>query len=299
MKELKIGMVGVGRMGANMARRLAERGHPVVAVFDAARDAAGSLARELGCLAPDSLPEVTAASDVVFTVVSDDASMEGIFGTGHPSLLTGAAGRVFINCATVSPTAHEAAAAAAARAGASTLAASMASSITQARHGTLYLMVGGDEPVFARMKPLLEDLSSSLRHVGTVGDAARIKALVNMVMNINTAGLAEGLGLGAAMGLDLRVLKEVFSQTGAMSRVLETDGDDMISREHECFFSAGHAAKDSGIANTLAAAAGMTVPLSQATECQYLRMVELGLGGLDKSGVAELTFPGRLPGKST
>ena len=55
-----------------------------------------------------------------------------------------------------------------------------------------------------------------------------------MVMNINTAGLAEGLGLGAALGLDLKMLCEVFSQTGANSRVLETDADDMIAREHEC-----------------------------------------------------------------
>jgi 3-hydroxyisobutyrate dehydrogenase len=114
-----------------------------------------------------------------------------------------------------------------------------------------------------------------------------------MVMNINTAGLAEGLGLGNALGLDLQVLKEVFSQTGANSRVLETDGDDMILREHECYFSAAHAAKDSGIANALADAAGIAVPLSHAAETQYRKMIDLGLGELDKSGIAELTFPDR------
>jgi 3-hydroxyisobutyrate dehydrogenase-like beta-hydroxyacid dehydrogenase len=106
-------------------------------------------------------------------------------------------------------------------------------------------------------------------------------------------GLAEGLGLGAALGLDLAMLKEIFSQTGANSRVLETDGDDMIGREHDCYFSAEHAAKDSGIANALATQAGVAVPLSHATEVQYRKLMDLGLGGLDKSGVAELTFPGR------
>jgi 3-hydroxyisobutyrate dehydrogenase-like beta-hydroxyacid dehydrogenase len=233
---------------------------------------------------------------VIFTVVTDDDAMGAIFSEDQPSLLDGAAGRVFINCATVSPEAHEAAAAAAARAGAGTLAASMASSIPQARQGTLYLMVGGDAELFERMKPLLADLSASLRHVGPVGHAAVIKALVNMVMNINTAGLAEGLGLGAALGIDLHLLKEVFSQTGANSRVLETDADDMITREHDCYFSAAHAAKDSGIANALAVAAGVRVPLSHSAQIQYQKMIELGLGGLDKSGVAELTFPGRLTG---
>jgi 3-hydroxyisobutyrate dehydrogenase-like beta-hydroxyacid dehydrogenase len=118
-------------------------------------------------------------------------------------------------------------------------------------------------------------------------------------MNINTAGLAEGLGLGAALGLDLQMLKEVFSQTGANARVLQTDGDDMIAREHDCYFSAAHAAKDSGIANNLAAGAGVAVPLSVATEGQYRKMITAGLGEFDKSGIAELTFPGRLNASTT
>lgn len=294
VKNMKMGIVGLGRMGANMARRLSDLGYGIGAVFDPVESVAGLLALELGCPAAGSLPEVTAACDVILTVVPDDDAMEEIFSETAPSLLTGAAGKVFINCATLSPEAHEAAAAAAGSAGAETLAASMASSIPQARQGTLYLMVGGDEALFTRMKPLLEDLSASLRHVGPVGHAAKIKALVNMVMNINTAGLAEGLGLGAALGLDLHVLKEVFSQTGANSRVLETDGADMIAREHDCYFSAEHAAKDSGIANRLAEMAGVRVPLSHAAERQYRKMVELGLGALDKSGVAELTFSDRL-----
>ena len=292
MNKVSVGFVGVGRMGANMARRLADLGYPIAAVYDHHESSAESLALELGSEAVKSLPEVTAASDVIFTVVTDDAAMLGIF-SGTESLLNGAAGKTFINCATVSPGTHESVAEAAAAAGASVLAASMASSITQARQGTLYLMVGGDTEVFEKQELLLRDISASLRHVGPVGNAAKIKALVNMVMNINTAGLAEGLGLGAALGLDLQVLKEVFSQTGANSRVLETDGDDMITREHDCYFSAAHAAKDSGIANSLAHEAGVLVPLSDATESQYRRMIDLGLGELDKSGIAELTFPDR------
>ena len=112
-------------------------------------------------------------------------------------------------------------------------------------------------------------------------------------MNINTAGLAEGLALGAALGLDLEMLRKVFSQTGAASRVLETDGEDMQNREHTCFFSAAHAAKDSGIALNLARSLGLELPLARATKDQYDRMVAEGLGELDKSGIAELTFKDR------
>lgn len=293
MSKARIGFVGTGRMGANMARRLKDQGYEVTAVYDAFPKIAEDLAAEIGASTPGTLAGLTAAADVIITVVTDDAAMHGIFADSGDSLLTGAEGKVFINCATVSPQVHVDVDAAAAARGAAAIEACMASSITQARQGTLYLMVGGTEEAFAKAEGVLKDLSSSLRHVGGTGQAAKVKALVNMVMNINTAGLAEGLGLGAALGLDLNMLREVFSQTGANSRVLETDGDDMINREHDCFFSASHAAKDSGIANELAAETGVNVPLSLATEAQYHRMVELGLGELDKSGVAELTFPGR------
>ncbi len=112
-------------------------------------------------------------------------------------------------------------------------------------------------------------------------------------MNSNTAG-----GWGLARHSDLTMLREVFSQTGAASRVLETDGADMQHRDHECFFSAAHAAKDSGIAYRLAEAAGLQVPLAKATWEQYQRMVKCGKGELDKSGIAELTFADRCPGHS-
>ena len=173
------------------------------------------------------------------------------------------------------------------------LEACMASSIRQAREGSLYLMCGGKPEVFERAKPVLEKLSTSMRYVGGAGKAAQVKALVNMVMNINTAGLAEGLGLGAALGLDLTMLREVFSQTGARSGVLETDGEDMQNRDHTCFFSAEHAAKDSGIALKLAKSLALNLPLAAATKKQYDRMVKEKLGELDKSGIAELTFKGR------
>jgi 3-hydroxyisobutyrate dehydrogenase len=75
--------------------------------------------------------------------------------------------------------------------------------------------------------------------------------------------------------------------------VLQTDGEDMQNRDHATFFSAAHAAKDSGIALALGEAAGLELPLARATKEQYERMVAEGLGDLDKSGIAELTFPDR------
>jgi 3-hydroxyisobutyrate dehydrogenase len=289
MRE-RIGFVGVGRMGANMARRLKECGFELTAVCDANRAVAQALARELGSREVEQLPQVTDRSDVIFTVVTDDKATKEIFNGG---LFEGARGKLFINCATISPAVHVWVEARAANAGAQSLEACMASSITQARQGTLYLMCGGRPEVFARAKPILEKLSASMRYIGLAGKAAEVKALVNMVMNINTAGLAEGLALGDALGLDLTMLREVFSQTGANSRVLETDGQDMQNRDHACFFSAAHAAKDSGIALKLARAAGLKLPVATSARGQFDRMVTEGLGQLDKSAIAELTFKGR------
>jgi 3-hydroxyisobutyrate dehydrogenase len=289
----KIAMVGVGRMGANMARRLKDVGYAVTTVYDVHAPAAAALATEIGARHATRLADVTAAADVVITVVTDDAAQLAVFAESGDTLLAGAKGKTFVNCATITPATHVEVERRARAAGAVSLEGCMASSIPQARNGTLYLMCGGDRATFDRVKPILEKLSTALRYIGPAGQAAQVKALVNMVMNINTAGLAEGLGLGAALGLDLDMLREVFLQTGANSQVLKTDGEDMQNRAHDCYFSAAHAAKDSGIAAQLGREAGLKLPLAEATKAQFDRMVALGLGGLDKSGVAELTFKGR------
>ena len=279
-----------------MARNLKDKGYQVTSVYDLNQEISSSLATEIGAQSAQSLAEVTANSDIVLTVVTNDAAMEAIFFNEGDNLFIESAGTLFINCATLSPEVHVKLEDAAAKLGAQTLEGCMASSITQAREGTLYLMIGGNENVFNSVKDLLDDLSINLRFVGAAGKAAQVKALVNMVMNINTAGLAEGLGIADALGLDLNMICEIFSQTGANSRVLETDSEDMLGRDHECYFSAEHAAKDSGIAISVAEGAGIDVPLARATLSQYQKMVDAGLGELDKSGVAELTFKGRGPG---
>lgn len=273
-----------------MARRLKDCGYEIAALYDINHSVAEELGQEIKSSAVSDLSEVTERSAVVITVVTDDRAMREIYSDG---LLKGSKGKLFINCATLSPAIHVWVEEQAEGVGAMALEACMASSIPQARQGTLYLMCGGKPEAFERARPILEKLSASMRYVGSAGKAAQVKAIVNMVMNINTAGLAEGLALGDALGLDLTVLREVLSQTGANSRVLQTDGEDMQNRDHACFFSAEHAAKDSGIALGLGKEHDLVLPLAEATRQQYERMVSAGLGQLDKSGVAELTFKGR------
>jgi 3-hydroxyisobutyrate dehydrogenase len=279
-------------MGANMARRLKDLQYSIAAIYDLNPELTKSVAAELGAAAAHRVSEVSQQAEVIFTVVTDDAAMRSIF-FGDDNLFQNGRGKLFINCATISPRVHVEVETAAQAIGADVLEAPMASSITHAREGKLYMMLAGEKTAYERAKPILKDLTVSRRYIGSQGKAAELKTLVNMVMNINTAGLAEGLGLAEALGLDLHLVKEVFSQTGANSRVLETDGSDMIDREHSTFFSAAHAAKDSGIALSLAKEHGLDLPLLAGSKEQYEKMIAQGLGEIDKSGISELTFPSR------
>lgn len=295
-QESRVGVVGLGRMGANMARCLKDAGFPVVALFDIDAKRAADLGAELDAVACPTLKEVAMKSDVVITVVTDDKAMCHIYEQDADNLLMDEAGQgtLFVNCATVTPQVHVRVRELCDKAGAFVLEAPMASSIPQAREGKLYLMLGGDEAVYQAAMPLIEALSVSARYIGESGKAAELKALVNMVMNINTAALAEGLGLAEALGLDLTMVREVFSQTGANSRVLETDGECMQVRNNEAYFTAEHAAKDSGIALTLGLNKKLPMVLAQATKQQYDQVCDYGLGYVDKAGIAEITFLERL-----
>ena len=291
----RIGFVGVGRMGANMARRLKEQGYHIAVVQDRYAGSSESLAQELGSEKAKSPARVAEISNIVFTVVSDDAAMREIYAEqDSASLLVHAKDRLFINCATLSPNLHRDIDRMVTERGGRCLEACMAGSISHAREGTLYFMCGGKPEVFAGAKVILQALGAKVQYIGKAGEAAQVKALVNMVMNSNTVALAEGLGLGAALGIDLTLLRDVFSQTGAASRVLDTDGEDMQQRALECYFSVAHAAKDSAIALDLADQAGLALPVARTALIQYQHLIKLGKGDLDKSAAAELTFLDRL-----
>lgn len=285
-------------MGSNMARRLKDCGYTIAVVYDSIPELTESVADELGACPAKKVSEVSASSEIIFTVVSDDAAMAAIFDDPEDSLFNDAVGKLIINCATISPRVHMELAAKGESHGVDILEAPMASSIPQAREGTLFMMLAGKDAVYQRAEPVLKDMTTAMRYIGPAGSAAQLKALVNMVMNINTTALAEGLGLADALGLDLQVVMDVFAQTGANSRVLQTDGEDMVNRDHETYFSVAHAAKDSGIAVQLAREAGLVLPLAQATLAQYSHLTALGSGHIDKSGVSELTFKGRQADKA-
>src|SRR6185369_3074788 len=109
------------------------------------------LASEIGAVPVATLAAVTAAAEIIFTVVTDDAAQLAVFAESGDSLLTGAKGKTFVNCATITPATHVEVERRAKAAGAISLEGCMASSIPQARNGTLYLMCGGEQPAFEKV----------------------------------------------------------------------------------------------------------------------------------------------------
>ena len=93
-KEKSIGLVGVGRMGANMARNLKDKGYRLSCVNDVISETAAALAEELGCTHAETLAEVTAASDIILTVVTNDTAMESIFFGETDKLFNHTAGKL-------------------------------------------------------------------------------------------------------------------------------------------------------------------------------------------------------------
>src|ERR1700683_518420 len=146
----RIAFVGVGRMGSNMARRLHDLGYPIAAIYDAHAELARNVAAELGAEAVTALNRVSALADVIFTVVTDDDAMHAIYETPDDNLFIGAEGKLFLNCATVSPAVHVRIEELSRGVGADVLETCMASSIPQARDGSLYLMCAGRREVYER-----------------------------------------------------------------------------------------------------------------------------------------------------
>src|SRR3984893_11706332 len=172
-EQQRVGVVGVGRMGANMARRLKDVGYPVVAVYDVRPDAARELAAELGAEAASSLARVTELSDVIVTVVTDDAAMRGIYATSGDSLLTNARGKIFINSATITPDVHVEVQGLVEERGGYSREDGLVGPNPPARVGTLSMMAAAGRETFDRVEPMLRKMSKNLRYIGEAGQAAK------------------------------------------------------------------------------------------------------------------------------
>jgi 3-hydroxyisobutyrate dehydrogenase-like beta-hydroxyacid dehydrogenase len=282
---MQVAVLGLGKMGEAIARRLLNAGH-ALSVWNrtAVRSAglAGAGARVL------STPrEAWAAADVCVTMVLDDAALREVT-MGRDGLLTsGGEGRVLVDMSTVSPATSRSLADAAAKAGIDYLRAPVSGNPSVVEAGNLGIMVSGDEEVFRRTEELLREIGPNVFYVGPGEEARVLKLALNLMIAGNAQLIAEALVLGEAHGLDRGRMLEVMGASAAGSPFVKYKTAALVQDDYAATFT-GHAMwKDLSLA--LAAAHEVQAPLPVTATIQQL--VEGCIG----SGWGELDLMALLP----
>ncbi|MHB1942740.1 MAG: NAD(P)-dependent oxidoreductase [Acidiferrobacteraceae bacterium] len=273
------GVVGLGAMGAPMARRLATGGL-LGGVWNRSHDRARALGLELGVPVADDPAALAAHCDTVILSVTDDAAVMAVVTAMIPGLK---AGTVIIDTSTISPATTRRLSAMLAELGVSLLDAPVSGGIEAAATGMLVAMVGGDPEALARVRPVLDHLASHIVHMGPSGSGQAAK-MVNQVMvaGINQA-VCEGLAFARALGLPSDTLLPALGHGMAGSRLLEHRGATVCAGQFDRGFKVALHQKDLLLARSLAEELGAQMPLIEMTLIQYRRLIDDGAGTQDIS----------------
>jgi 3-hydroxyisobutyrate dehydrogenase len=281
------GFIGLGAMGAPMARNLHQAGH-LAAVWNRTAGKAEALAKELGVTAAASPADLAGAVDLVITCVSADADLLAVVDALAPGLKTDA---VVVDCSTVSAQTAEEAARRIEEHGGHFLDAPVSGGVEGARAGTLAMMVGGEADVLERVRPALESMARAVVHMGPVGSGQATKA-VNQVMvaGINQA-VTEALAFGEALGLDMAKVIELLSGGAAGNWFLQHRGPSMVETRFDPGFKLALHHKDLEICRAMAetVTSGDTrLTMIEMTLLHYKRLMEAGHGDEDISTLFRL-----------
>ncbi|OGK85305.1 MAG: hypothetical protein A2X52_05740 [Candidatus Rokubacteria bacterium GWC2_70_16] len=277
---MRVGMIGLGRMGGPMAGRLLDAGLPLT--LWARRPASLAALAARGAAVADSPAALAAGSDCVLTCLPRPADVEAV----AADVLAGARpGSALVEMSTIDPETSRRVAAAARARGVDYLDAPVSGGPEGAARGTLTIMVGGEARALERCRPVLQALGARIHHMGPAGSGHLAKLCNQVLTGVAYAAVAEAVVLGAKGGLDPARLLEVLSTSSGRSRTLEQAGPAMLARAFDASFTADLAAKDLECA--LAAGRALTARLllaSTAHQC-YVEMRGLGLGHLDQAAV--------------
>ncbi|EQD67100.1 6-phosphogluconate dehydrogenase NAD-binding protein, partial [mine drainage metagenome] len=242
MTHRSAGFIGLGAMGLPMARHLHARGL-LAAVGNRSAAKAQVLAAELGVAAADTLAQLAAQCTRIAMCVTADADVLGCVAALRPGLRKGA---IVIDHSTVAPETAQRAAAMLAEVGAHFLDAPVSGGVEGARNGKLSVMVGGDEAMLERARPLLECYAARITWMGSSGSGQATKAVNQVLVAGIAAAVCEGLALGAALGLAPERLLPTLAAGAAGNWFLDKRGASNAARRVRCRLQAGPAAQGSG-----------------------------------------------------
>jgi 3-hydroxyisobutyrate dehydrogenase len=280
---MRVGIVGLGRMGAAMAQRLGEQGFDVVGWDHSG--AANTAASDRGLRIAANPRDVAVAADVVISSITEDNGVRGIFSGPQGFLQGDVAGKLFVEMSTLQPMTGRALAPLVAARGARLIEAPVLGTIPQVRAGTLFAMAGGEADDIERARPVLEKLTRRIVHMGPNGAGYAMKLAANLGLGAYIQAIAESLALGAAEGLALEQMVDVLQETATTSGWLKVKADVLKGGEGDMTLDIRTLRKDMVSAVATGALGGVPMPLTAATLASLSSAVADDYGAAD---IAEL-----------
>ena len=287
---MNIAFIGLGNMGAPMARNLLKAGHSLN-LFDLNQDILAELAA-LGGHISTSPRQAAQGTELVITMLPAAAHVRSVW-LGEDGVLAGIGqGVPAVDCSTIDPQTARDVAAAAAKQGVHMADAPVSGGTGGAQAGTLTFMVGASQALFDTLHPVLAQMGRNIVHCGDVGTGQVAKICNNLLLGISMVGVSEAMALGAALGIDSEVLAGVInSSTGrCWSSEVYNPWPGIVatapaSRGYTGGFGAELMLKDLGLATEAARQAHQPVVMGAVAQQLYQAMSLRGEGGKDFSAI--------------
>ncbi|MBL8700865.1 MAG: NAD(P)-dependent oxidoreductase [Alphaproteobacteria bacterium] len=275
-----VGFIGLGVMGAPMARNIVRKGHALT-VFDVNAKAVAGLVAD-GARAAATPKAVAEASEVVVTMLPDAPDVDRV-ALGADGILAGLKpGSVYIDMSTIDPETSRRIGAAVRRQGSDMIDSPVGKTAEHAVSGTLTLMVGGETATIARVRPVLDCMGTDFFHCGGLGAGHAMKCVNNLLATTLVAANAEALVAGLKAGLTLDVMTSVMQKTMAWNSQLAVAFPARpLKGDFEPGFMLRLAHKDCRLALAMNAAMGLKTPVGAATLAACQEGLDQGYGGKD------------------
>jgi 3-hydroxyisobutyrate dehydrogenase len=281
---MRTGFVGLGAMGASMARNLHAAGL-LAGVWNRTPQKAAALAADLQVKAFDALPALAAACEAIVICVSADADLRAVIGALRPGLKNGT---IVIDCSTVGAGTARDVHRALSAGGIGFLDCPVSGGVEGARAATLAIMVGGDQAVFERARPILERIGRTITYMGGSGAGQAAKATNQIMCAGIIQAVAEAMAFAKAEGLPLDRLIETLGKGAGSSWYFVNRAPFMAKENYPAGFRVRLHDKDLRICREMAAAHGVTLPVVESTIEEYERLIADGHGDEDISSIYRL-----------
>ena len=255
--SLKLGFIGLGIMGTPMAGHLLKAGHQL---FVHSIPSIPDEVVKAGATACKSGKEVAQKADIIFVMVPDTPHVADVLFSENGVAAGLSKGKTVVDMSSISPIETKAFAKKINELGCDYLDAPVSGGEVGAKNATLSIMVGGDESVFARVKPLFELMGKNITLVGGNGDGPTAKVANQIIVALNIEAVGEALLFAARAGADPAKVRQALMGGFASSKILEVHGERMIKRTFDPGFRIELHQKDLNLALSNARALGLSLP---------------------------------------